>query len=206
MAGWLSAPLNQFGGGFNYDSSPNYSTMPYSPHSFNMMAPQAPQYGYMPGANQYGYTPGGLTQPGFAPGQSIMPPTTKMFPNASGMAMDPQNGYAVNMPIPTGTPGTPPVVNPDQPNQTLGNINMGIQGAKGLLDLGMGIYGMYQAGQQFDFQKSVTEENLAAQRHQYNSSREDRIRGGYSKAYTAAHQGEIDAQVAKSQLPAKKTK
>lgn len=88
----------------------------------------------------------------------------------------------------------------NQPSQVLPWINTGVQAANTLANIGMGIYSMWNANREFDFQKGMAEQNLANSIKNYNTNMEDKIRARYNPLLAAAHKDEIDQQVNKAKI------
>ena len=89
-------------------------------------------------------------------------------------------------------------------NELMPNISAGIQAANGLLDLGMGIYAMYNANRDFNFQRDGANVNLANSIKSYNDAVADRTRGSYSPVTYAMYKNAIEKQVSDKQLKEQK--
>ena len=81
------------------------------------------------------------------------------------------------------------------PNQTMSNVSMGVQAANSLLNMGLGIYSMWNANREFDFQKGMAESNLANSIKSYNNQLEDKIKSRYTADQYVQNQKEIDHQI-----------
>ena len=79
-------------------------------------------------------------------------------------------------------------------------ISAGLQAANSLLNLGTGIYALYNSNREFNFQKDGFNINLANAIKSYNTNYRDRVMSRYSAADYAKNKAAIDAKVKAGEL------
>lgn len=90
------------------------------------------------------------------------------------------------------------------PSQTMSNIAMGAQAANSLVNMGLGIYSMWNAGREFDFQRNMANTNLTNSIKSYNDQISDRTQNSISRTAYMRNQAEYDKRIADKQLEQKK--
>lgn len=86
------------------------------------------------------------------------------------------------------------------PNAAWSNANTVINGIGTAANLGLGIYGMIQADRAFDFQKNMSDQNLAASIASYNSNLQTQLENRHSGLSAAERDAKVQAEMAKRQI------